>query len=388
MDASEPKFGNYKHGNNAPCPCGSGKKFKKCCLFSGTSPKPLEKLHANIDLSRKRVQERVTKFGHIRAPVAVSNNGLIHVAVGSTVYTGKWKTFQDFLVEYIKRKLTAEWGNAEIKKPAAERHPIIDLYQNTCFFQKTLTRNEQGLYTGIVSGAARAYSSLAYDIYVMDHHMYLTPDHIHRLKQRDSFQGVRFELMAATTFLRAGFVLEMENEKDKRSKHTEFVAVHKRTGQRFNVEAKSRRRPGVLGWKGERQTEEDLRIGLVPLINDALKKPAPHPLIIFLDLNLPPEYPFQMTDAWVQRIIVPIVRSRERTEDPDVDPWWLIVLCNHPDHYSDNNDSAPAGYCAYLFGKNSPKVVQHPEVFEDIHRATQQVGLVPQFFEGDENESH
>lgn len=28
-----------KTGRNEPCPCGSGKKYKKCCLINETQPK-------------------------------------------------------------------------------------------------------------------------------------------------------------------------------------------------------------------------------------------------------------------------------------------------------------------------------------------------------------
>lgn len=32
---------NQKIGRNDPCPCGSGKKYKQCCLLKGiSSPKP------------------------------------------------------------------------------------------------------------------------------------------------------------------------------------------------------------------------------------------------------------------------------------------------------------------------------------------------------------
>ena len=34
-----PAFNPYKHvGRNDPCPCGSGKKFKKCCLPRVSAP--------------------------------------------------------------------------------------------------------------------------------------------------------------------------------------------------------------------------------------------------------------------------------------------------------------------------------------------------------------
>lgn len=35
MLGEKPKV-NYKCKRNAPCPCGSGKKFKHCCLKSET----------------------------------------------------------------------------------------------------------------------------------------------------------------------------------------------------------------------------------------------------------------------------------------------------------------------------------------------------------------
>lgn len=33
--AHTPKIKEYKIGRNDPCPCGSGKKYKNCCLSSG-----------------------------------------------------------------------------------------------------------------------------------------------------------------------------------------------------------------------------------------------------------------------------------------------------------------------------------------------------------------
>ncbi|WP_368860677.1 SEC-C metal-binding domain-containing protein [Bradyrhizobium sp. Arg816] len=35
---------SYKVGRNDPCPCGSGKKFKKCCLGSQSLNEPLSGL--------------------------------------------------------------------------------------------------------------------------------------------------------------------------------------------------------------------------------------------------------------------------------------------------------------------------------------------------------
>jgi SWIM/SEC-C metal-binding protein len=40
LSQAQPSTAVPKIGRNEPCPCGSGKKFKKCCLGSRTPPEP------------------------------------------------------------------------------------------------------------------------------------------------------------------------------------------------------------------------------------------------------------------------------------------------------------------------------------------------------------
>jgi hypothetical protein len=42
-------------GRNDPCPCGSGKKYKKCCLL--TKPKPYADLEADFALGQRLIEE-------------------------------------------------------------------------------------------------------------------------------------------------------------------------------------------------------------------------------------------------------------------------------------------------------------------------------------------
>ena len=42
-------------GRNNPCPCGSGKKFKKCCLNKPYQPSP--EMEADIALGQQRLWE-------------------------------------------------------------------------------------------------------------------------------------------------------------------------------------------------------------------------------------------------------------------------------------------------------------------------------------------
>jgi hypothetical protein len=129
---------------------------------------------------------------------------------------------------------------------------------------------------------------LAYDLYVLKDNLSLQDDIIRRIKISDQFQGARHELFATATCIRAGYAIEFENEKDGTRKHAEFIATHKQTGQKIAVEAKSKHRPGVLGFLGNKESEQAIKLGVTSLINKAIAKNPEIPLVIFVDTNLPP----------------------------------------------------------------------------------------------------
>jgi hypothetical protein len=82
-------------------------------------------------------------------------------------------------------------------------------------------------------------------------------------------------VFAEPTCLRAGFTIEREDEHDPATRHAEFTATHKAIGEKFSIEAKSKHRPGVLGFAGIAQPDEKLSLAFGRLINDAAaKKPS------------------------------------------------------------------------------------------------------------------
>jgi hypothetical protein len=60
---------------------------------------------------------------------------------------------------------------------------------------------------------------------------------VQRLRSYEAFQGARYEIAVAATFVRCGFDIEWVEEKAK--KHCEFNATHKGTGENIAVETKS-----------------------------------------------------------------------------------------------------------------------------------------------------
>ena len=133
-----------KVGRNEPCPCGSGKKFKRC-HGSIEHLERTDRVLADVGKTRGRMQaaqvQRQRQQGLGRPIISAESNGYRLVAVKNRLhYSKNWKTFHDFLINYLKSVMGRDWGNAEIAKPAELRHPIGIWYQLLCEQQRLRRR--------------------------------------------------------------------------------------------------------------------------------------------------------------------------------------------------------------------------------------------------------
>lgn len=278
-----------KVGRNQACPCGSGKKYKKC--HGGIEHlERIAKVMAAVPAMRARheaqEQQRTEQQGLGKPIIAAKmDNGYQFVAVKNRVhYSQKWKTFHDFLINYIASALGAEWGNAELQKPLDQRHPILVWYHKLCEQQRLFIKEPGKVATARMTGAVAAYMNLAYDLYALDHNAELQAKLIERLCNVEHFPGARYEVQVAAKLVRAGFTLEFENEDDRGTSHCEFTATNTRTGKQFSVEAKR---------------SESGRI--IRQLVRALKKAANHTRIVFIDLNTPDPSSGHDIPPYVQR---------------------------------------------------------------------------------------
>ena len=199
-------------------------------------------------------------------------------------HSPSWKTFVDFLLEYLPAMMGVDWMTAESKRPEEQRHPLLQLHWDFCEASQAASRGPDGLLGGIASGPVAAYVNLAYDLYLLEHHQALQVLVVERMRDPNHFEGARYELFVAATCVRAGFLIEHEDETDRWSKHPEFVAVDERTGQRIAVEAKRRHRQVARDRPPGRPPKADVG----KLLGNALRKQPPLPYVVFIDLNLPP----------------------------------------------------------------------------------------------------
>jgi hypothetical protein len=177
--------------------------------------------------------------------------------------------------------------------------------------------------------------------------------------------------------MRAGFDIEYLDEKASNDKHCEFIATHRRTGIKVGVEAKSRKRPGVLNEPGVFDYEEDWR-GIQQLIRKAKKqRPVGLPFFIFVDVNLPPSPHVPWPDKpWirdVQRVLGTL--GTPSLENPD--PFTALFPTNYAQYYGSNVESAAPPEWGAVVPKHPIVSLPEPTILRDITDALARYGLIP-----------
>jgi hypothetical protein len=275
--------------HNAPCPCGSGKKYKRCHgglaasdrVMSAPAPEDLARMRLKVQRHEAPECRRRLMQGLGRPILSFESHGFRLVAIGNEVRWSKgWRTFHDFLLDYIKAVLTPEWGVAELAKPEGERHPLAYWFLRVGAFLQARAGARRGeVHTEQMTGVVRAYIGLAYDLYLSAHNAELPELLMKRLRNRNTFEGVLYEAFVIGCFAKAGFEIEFEDEGDSTVSHCEFTATHKTTGRKFSVEAKAV--TSASGRAGAAAQPPRIRGKLY----DALRKKAKHERIIFIELN-------------------------------------------------------------------------------------------------------
>jgi SEC-C motif len=359
-----------------PCPCESGKAFAACHL-------PI--IRDGQEMAMRMEDERLgfeEQFGEVRPPIHANYRGHKVVAVWNELFFAKdseVKTFPDFLMRYIATCLNPEWGKAEILKPLLERHTIMQWYDALCRQQRRFQKGADGVLAFVPDGLSMAYMLLAYDLYVLRHHGVLQKRVISRLKNRDQFQGARYELFATATCIRAGFDIHHEKETDGSRTHPEFTATHRQTGEKIALEAKSRQRPGVLSFRPEWPKPSNPKADVRGLLVGALEKDVDAPLVAFIDVNLPPSESDLPEEPWFREVVHTVTTEfGYKTHQPE--PFNLMVFTNHPYHYGEPGRPVPARSTLNFWSDYPRRPATHPESILRISEEAAKWGLIPNEF--------
>lgn len=350
-----------KLGRNDPCFCGSGIKYKKCCLPKGllqpTIPAevPQEVLDAHED-SQARTAFLNSKGIYINMPNTIVFKGKTFLAAGNKVMfdDNPHATFHQLILRNLSLTLGKEWWDAEAAKPTEERHYIM-----RCFDGLKASESREDLdievvdehtKTMLATGDAQALLSLAFDVYLLTHKNYMPDEWVDRLRDHEAFQGVRYEIGVASLFVRMGCELEFYDPKErdengKQIKRAEFIAIHKETGNRVAVEAKSRQRDGVLHRPGTTNYRRAVRGDITDLYKKALLKVTDGlPLIVFIDVNSPTEADATIDKAQWYADVRRSFESRPEPSPRNLDKHTALFVTNYSPHYQGDNVSASGQY--------------------------------------------
>lgn len=249
-----------KGGRNAPCPCGSGKKRKRC---HGPGSLPSEhELHERLREIQAREFQRKRQQGLGRPIVSAASAGFRMVCVANRVLSGRWGTFHEFLRSYLLDALGVDWFRGELTRDAKSQHLIVRLGSLAdSHIRASVTNQDGGLISIPTIGALDALLSLSYDLYAIEHYGLrlsepkLYAQLLRRLKLPDQFAGARFEIRVAAQLLRAGFNVTWLDESRRGGTKCEYVGTYPQTGKSFSIECKVRQpRPGA-DWTAPHSTD-------------------------------------------------------------------------------------------------------------------------------------
>ncbi len=222
-----------------------------------------------------------------------------------TLAASTWINFNDFLVTYIRTVFGSKWYDAQLDRPHAEQLPVIRWHAHLRELERKIPKNSSGLREVAMDGPLRCLITLAYDLFLIEHHRSFSPELIERLRSPATFQSARHEASVASIMIRAGFRLAWEDESDNSEKHPEFIATEVVSGLKVAVEAKSVHRDGVLGsTQGHvpptldvvRPRKEAERV--CGLVKKALPKARGLPYLVFVDLNLEASVAKKVATEW------------------------------------------------------------------------------------------
>lgn len=365
-----------KIGRNDPCPCGSGEKHKKCCLIR--QERHLTQVDINNSYTLLRAKREPEP--HLHIVPSIVHKGYRWRSIWSTLhYRPLAETFHEFIRSILLTSTFGEdWRKNQMALIPEERHILIQWVESYEDWKRAnqTDENKEGdseVWGAIPTGEVQALSSLAYDTYCLQIVNRLPDFLIKRLKDRQQFQGVRYEIAVAAIIARAGFEITFLDDVVKDQMHCEFIAKQKGTGIEIGVEAKSRHRTGVLHEKGEFDYTDDVRGDVRRLFKKARsQKPENIPYIIFIDLNLPstPNVPLNKK-PWFDDINKMLDKYGTPSAE-NLDPFNALFLTNFSYHYGGNEGIAPQGeFSVYLsqfpeFPLNEPQVLN--EIWESLRR--------------------
>jgi len=362
-----------------PCPCGSGTEYGRCCRPRGQ--------HAyGSDIQRGTVPVRLEGTRTEILSSLIFQGRRIRTIWNRLYWFPQQQTFHEFLDYLVLQTLNREWFNRQQNLPAARQHVVCRWRRSLMELLQRPAMTDGGW---IMTGPVMAYFCFAWDLYWLQLIHRLPKSLERRLRDLDAFQGARYEVSIAAIFARAGFEIELLDEKEKSSRHCEFVAKHKRTSGIVYVETKSRHRPGVLNQPGQFDSAAPVKGDLFGLYADAIRQgpSETRPFFIFIDANVPCQVPKTALAygdlpldvyPWMTEFLDKL-RTRWASL-ADSSPETAVCVTNYAAHFGNEREPSPIGVCGFLPAPNPRAPITDAGILDDILYCLRYCTKIPRQF--------
>lgn len=357
---------------NKLCGCNSGKKYKNCCMNR-------DSVHIPMSIFKSKTEPNLNLVN------SVNFNGYKMRAIWNTIYPRPInETFHEFLI-LIAYKLTygREFHDHQLTLSVEKRHITFRWWMSFCEWGEKVAnkvvQTENGpIYYGEATGDVKSLIQHAYDLYCLQTINRLPDFMLNKLKNTYEFQGIRYEISVAAIIARAGFEIEFLDDKYKSEKHCEFIATHKETGVRIGVEAKSKRRKGILHEDGYFEESTDIKGNIQFLFRNARKqKPEGLPFIIFIDVNLPATPEIEPHEkSWIKDIDI-IYDNYKEKRFPNRDPFNALFITNFAYYYGRNEGKTPTWEIYSIKSENPEILIDDDRILQDIFDSITRYSQIP-----------
>lgn len=371
-----------KVGRNAPCPCGSRKKFKRCCGNLASRPSPdgrdavLSQVFARAEeaLRSHQAAEMVRKQqqGHGKPIISLLDHGYRIVIVGKTICWGKnWLVFGDFLLAFMKNTLGVEWGRQG--RSNGNPHPVFRWLAKFSEYTKKHGSGDGLVKSGPTMGFIACWMQFAYALYLLAHHDQIPKRLLRRLRDHQAFLPAYYETVAGAALAVAGFEFSNAEAKKTSAPVPEFRARSKSSGKSYDVEAKRKERwtaptDDVRSDAFQRELETYIR----GRIHSASSKRLVNP-IYWIELGIPTLTKEADWRAIAERVDAILRDAQNMTVDGQPIVPAYVVVTNHTFLANEDVEGDPSfGFLGAVnipdFSFNGPREIEDALASYDRHR--------------------
>lgn len=260
-----------------------------------------------------------------------------------------WSEPLNLLLDYFYLVIDREWMDQQCEDDHPLRYIMMEVNKKI--------DDAVALKTGDIANISlddpivRWFLDFSFHLFIVSVNEKLEERTLARLKISEMFLSTVHELFVASSFIRNGFEIQLEDEEDRSKRHTEFIAIHRASNDKFSIEAKLAGQNIFKESKNFRMWPEPKGFRYKNLLNDAVAKRPEFPLVVVIDLNRPPIVKDYDKSKFNEYLYSDLIRNIS-PDNGVPDNWIRIELVNKPYLFSESKKN-PMGFSRFAVHSNN-----------------------------------